>query len=187
MIRLTLREDERVAVRALGRDRALRPAERDRVEMVLLSAAGWSAPAIAGHLGYCAATVRTVLKAFRRTGGAGLRRRRPGPPKDAARRQQVTAALDRLLGQERTWTAAQLAAALRGEGIALSPRQTRKYLKGMDAGWRRTVSTLDHKRDPARVERAKRTLGTLEKKPAPAGSAWASSMSAGSAPASRAR
>jgi transposase len=187
MIRLTLSDDEAAAVRALRRDRTLAPAERDRVEMVLLSAAGWAPPAIAGHLGYCAATVRTVLKAFARAGTTGLRRKRPGPPKDAGRRQQVTAALDRLLGQERTWTAGQLAAALAAEGIALSPRQTRKYLKGMDAGWRRTVPTLDHKQDPARVERAKRTLGTHKEKPAPAGSAWGSWMSAGSAPASPAR
>jgi transposase len=187
MIRLTLSDNAAAAVRALRRDPTLAPAERDRVEMVLLSAAGWSPPAIAGHLGYCAATVRTVLKAVAQTGATGLRRQRPGPPKDAARRQQVTAALDRLLGQDRTWTAAQLAAALGDEGIALSPRQTRKYLKGMDAGWRRTVSTLDHKQDPARVERAKRTLGALKKRPAPARSAWGSWMSAGSAPVSPAR
>ena len=187
MIRLTLSDDVAAAVRALRRDPTLAPTERDRVEMVLLSAAGWTPPTIAGHLGYCAATVRTVLKAFAETGVAGLRRKRPGPPKDAARRQQVITALDRLLEQERTWTAAQLAAALADEGIALSPRQTRKYLKGMDAGWRRTVPTLDHKQDPVRVDRAKRTLGTLKKKPAPAGSAWGFWMSVGSAPASRAR
>ena len=137
MIRLTLSDDEVAAVRALRRDPTLAPAERDRVEMVLLSVAGWPPPAIAVHLGYCAATVRTVLKAFAQTGATGLRRKRSGPPKDAARRRQVTTALDRLLGQDRTWTAAQLAAALGDEGIALSPRQTRKYLKGMDATWRR--------------------------------------------------
>ena len=187
MIRVSLREAERAAVRALRRDPTLTPAERDRVEMVLLSAAGWAPPAIAAHLGYCAATVRTVLKALGRTGPAGLRRKRPGPPKDLARREQVTAALDRLLGQDRTWTAAQLAAALGGEDIALSPRQRRKYLKGMGARWRRTVPTLAHKQDPARVARARVTLAALKKRPRPAGSAWAPSMSAASAPASRPR
>ena len=45
-------------------------------------------------------------------------------------------ALSTLLLQERTWTAAQLAAALREQAIALSTRQTRKYLKGMGARWR---------------------------------------------------
>ncbi len=187
MIRVSLSPEQAEAVRALRRDESLSPAERDRVEMVLLSAEGWSPPRIAAHLGYCAATVRTVLTGFSETGIDGLRRKRPGPPKDVARRERVTAALDRLLGQERTWTAAQVAAALGEEGIALSARQTRKYLRGMGARWRRTVPTLAHKQDPARVERAERTLATLKKRPPPAASAWGTSTSAASAPASRPR
>src|SRR5918998_909740 len=187
MIRVTLSPEQAEAVRALRRDGSLSPAERDRVEMVLLSAEGWSPPRIAAHLAYCAATVRTVLTGFRETGVAGLRRRGPGPPKDLAGRERVTAALDRLLGQDRTWTAAQAAEALGAEGIALSARQTRKYLRGMGARWRRTVSTLAHKQDPVRVERAERTLATLKKRPPTAASASATSTSAASAPASRPR
>jgi transposase len=164
MIRVLLSPEQEEAVRTLRRDRSLSPAERDRVEMVLLSAEGWSPPKIAEHLGYCAATVRTVLVGFPTTGVDGLRRKRPGPPKDLARREQVTVALDRLLGQDRTWTAAQLAEALAGEGIHLSVRQTRKYLKWMDARWRRTVTTLAHKQDPVRVAQAERTLTTLKKR-----------------------
>ena len=185
MIRLRLTETERAAVRALRRDRDLAPAERDRVEMALLSDAGWSPPQIAAHLGCCAATVRTALKRFEASGPAGLRRGRPGPPKDAARRARVTAALDRLLDQDRTWTAAQLAAALGDEGIALSTRQTRKYLAGMGARWRRVQRTLRHKQDPAAVERAERVLAALKKRPPPASSPSASSTSPGSAPANR--
>jgi putative transposase len=183
MIRLRLAEDERAAVQALRRDRGLAPAERDRVEMVLLSDAGWGAPRIAAHLGCCAATVRTVLKRFETSGPAGLRRGRPGPPKDEARRAQVTAALDRLLEQDRTWTAAQLAAALGEEGIALSTRQTRKYLVGMGARWRRVQRTVRHKQDPERVERAERVLSSLKKRRPPAASSSASSTSAASLPA----
>ena len=174
-------------MRALRRGASLSPAERDRVEMILLSAEGWSPPKIASHLGYCAATVRTVLMNFGRRGIAALRRARPGPPKDWERRERVTAALDWLLGQERTWTAAQLAEALATEGIQLSARQTRKYLKGMDARWRRTVPTLAHKQDPARVERAERTLASLKKSRPRVAFGWATSMSAASAPASRPR
>jgi transposase len=185
MIRVTLTDEDRAAVRALRREPSLSAAERDRVEMVLLSAEGWSPPRIAAHLGCCAATARTVLKAFPRAGPAGLWRRRPGPPKDVARRGQVTAALDRLLGQERTWTAAQLAAALGEEGIALSPRQTRKYLKWMGARWRRTVPTLAHKQDPARAARAATTLATLKKRRPTGASAWPTLTSAASAPACR--
>jgi transposase len=185
MIRLTLSPGERAAVQALRRDPALRPAERDRVEMVLLSAEGWSPPRIARHLGCHPATVRQVLKRFAAGGPAGLRRGRPGPPKDQARRRQVTAVLDRLLQQQRTWTAAQLAAALGEQGIRLSARQTRKYLKAMGARWRRTVSTLAHKQDPERAARAARVLASLKKRPPPVRSAWPTSTSAASAPASR--
>lgn len=163
MIRVTLTEADRAALQAARRDPTLHPAERDRVEMLLLSAAGWPAPASAHHLGYCAATVRTVLKQWAARGLASLRRPPSGPPPDLARRQQVTAALDRLLAQPRTWTAAQLAAALQEEGIQLGPRQTRRYLQAMGARWRRTVRTLRHKQDPARLERAKRQLANLKK------------------------
>jgi transposase len=162
MIRVTLNDDQRAALQAARHDPTYAPAERDRVEMVLLSARGWSPPAIAQHLGCCADTARTVLQRFQAVGLPSLRRGRPGPPKDAARRAQVTAALEQLLSQERTWTAAQLAAALGEQGIALSTRQTRKYLHGL-ARWRRTVHGLRHKQHPARVERAQRVLVNLGK------------------------
>ena len=183
MIHLTLTPEQRAAVQTLRQDRTLRPAERDRVEMVLLSAAGWSPPRIGRYLDCHPATVRQTLKRFAADGTAALRWRQPGPPKDTARRQQVCAALDRLLGQERTWTAAQLAAALRSDGIALSTRQTRKYLKLLGARWRRTVPTLQHKQDPVRVAQARRVLTSLKKSPRPARSVWRTSTSAASAPA----
>lgn len=171
MIHLSLTEAERAAVQALRRDRTLTPAERDRVEMVLLSATGWSSPRIAVHLGCHAVTVRAVLKRFPVSGIGGLRRQRPGPAPDTARRAEVTAALDALLGQDRTWTAAQLATALRDQDIWLSTRQTRKYLQRMGARWRRTVRTLKHKQDPARVAEASVALVDRKKKPPRARSA----------------
>jgi putative transposase len=185
MIRLTLTPEQRDAVQVLRHDRTLRPAERDRVEMVLLSAVGWSPPRIGRHLDCHPATVRQTLKRFASNGAVALRWRQPGPPKDTARGQQVCGALDRLLDQERTWTAAQLAEALRSEGIALSTRQTRKYLKLLGARWRRTVSTLEHKQDPDRVARAERVLASVKKSPPPGNFGWPSSTSAASAPANR--
>jgi len=171
MIHLSLTDGERAAVQTLRRDRTLAPPERDRVEMVLLSATGWSPPRIAAHLGCHPVTVRAVLKRFRQVGAAGLRRGRPGPPPDTARRAQVTTALDQLLGQDRTWTAAQLATALGEDGITLSTRQTRKYLQRMGSRWRRTARTLRHKQDPDRVAQATVDLADLKKKPWPAHSA----------------
>jgi putative transposase len=187
MLRVTLSREDREVARALRHERTLRPAERDRVEMVLLSAAGWSPPRIAAHFGCHPATVRGLLKRVGAVGLDAVRRRRPGPPKDAAKRARVAAALDRLLGQDRTWTAPQLAAALADEGIALSARQTRRHLKRMGARWRRTVSTLAPKQDPMRVAQARRVLTSLKKSPPPARSASPIWTSAASAPASRPR
>jgi transposase len=148
---------DRAAVQALRHDKTLLPAERDRVEMLLLSDAGWSPPRIAAHVGACAKTVRLVVTRFAETGLAGVRRKPPGPPPDTAKRARISAALTALLDQERTWTAAQLAAALGEQGLPLSTRQTRKYLRPL-AGWRRTVHSLTHRQDPVRVDRARRQL-----------------------------
>jgi transposase len=185
MIFITLTDAEQTAVQAARRDPQLTPSERDRVEMVLLSAGGSPVPQIAKHLGYCRATVRTALKRFGQTGVPSFHRQAPGPPQDAARREQVTAALDRLLSQERTWTAAQLAATLQEEGITLGTRQTRRYLQAMGARWRRTRRTLAHKQDAARVAKARDQLTRL-KKSAPRGSFSSPILtSAASAPANR--
>jgi transposase len=172
-------------VQRLRRDATLTPPERDRVEMVLLSAGGWSPPRIAAHLDYHVATVRRVLLHFQDTGSPSLRRQRPGPLPDAARRAQVAAALDRLLDQDRTWTTVQLAAALAERDIRLSTRQTRRYLRGMGAKWRRTVRTLKHKQDPAKAARATAVLDSLKKRPPPGASGSPTSTSAASLPASR--
>ena len=167
MLRLTLTPDQRAALEALRRDLSLTPAERDRVEMLLLSADGWPVPQIASHFHYCQQTVRRLLHHFAPTELATLRRHHPGPSADLDRRQQVTTALERLLAQDRTWTAAQLATALHAEGIVLSARQVRRYLHGI-ARWRRTVRTLHHKQDPTRVAQAKDDLATLKKRLKPA-------------------
>jgi transposase len=137
---------------------------RDRVEMVALSDAGWSPPRIAAHLGYCAHTVRDLLKDFAARGTEALFPRRTGPAPDAVRRGQVADALRQLLGEDRTWTSRQLSAALHGLGLALGPRQVRRHLRGLDAGYRRTATTVAHKQDPARVARAATVLDGLKKK-----------------------
>src|SRR5262249_3465613 len=136
---------------------------RDRLEMVLLSDAGWSPPRIARHLGCHPHTARAALKGYRDRGLAALQPQRPGPPPDQQRRQAVTDRLTALLGQERTWTSRQLAEALQPD-IALSPRQVLRYLAALQARYRRTAPTVRHKQDPAQVARAKQVLDGLKKK-----------------------
>jgi len=180
MLHVTLTSDDRAKLDRLRRSTQTPVRMRARCQMLRLSAEGWSPPRIAAHLAYHPHTVRAVLRRFEERGVAGLGPDAPGPPPNTTRREQVTAALDRLLDQDRTWTAAQLADALGKEGIALSTRQTRKYLGRMGARWLRTVRTLAHKQDPVKVARAEQTLGALKKGPTQAASRSRSSMSVAS-------
>jgi transposase len=185
MLHITLSVEDRLALERLRHGAKTSVAVRARCQMLLLSADGWSPPKIAAHLTYHPHTVRAVLRRFQERGVVGLTPELPGPPPDTARRERITAALHRLLDQERTWTAAQLAAALGAEGIVLSTRQTRRYLGLVGAKWLRTVRTLTHKQHPDRVETAKQTLTALKRGPATTASRSPSSTSVASRPASR--
>jgi transposase len=185
MLRITLSEDQTKELAGLRGDGTLKPAERDRVEMVALSAARWRVGQIAQHLGYHAETVRRVLRRWPSEGWGVVRHAAPGPPPNHDRRAQVETALQTLLAQTRTWTAAQLAEALGEQGIILSQRQTRRYLRELRSGWRRTQRTLRHKQDPAHVAQAEATLGHLVNRHKQGSSPWPTWMSAVSARASR--
>ena len=163
MLHIQLDAASRAELQSLRRtERA--PVARDRLEMLFLSDAGWSPPRIAAHLGYDPQTVRKVLRGWQQRGRATLFPSRPGPPPDAARRATVLGHLTDLLGQDRTWTSAQLAEALRPHGLTLGDRQVRRYLRLLRAGYRRTASTLEHKQDPAKVARAEGVLDNLKSK-----------------------
>src|SRR3954470_24256672 len=116
MIRTKLDKPTRETLQALRRT-ALPPKVRDRIEMLTLSDAGWSAPRIAAHLGYCGQTVRDLLRAFLACGSEALQPFRPGPPPEVTRRDQVAGELRRLLAEDRTGTSRQLAQALAERGI----------------------------------------------------------------------
>src|SRR5215469_18537210 len=114
MIRIQLDATTRAELQALRRT-TLPAKVRDRLEIVLLSDAGWSPPRIARHLGCHPHTARAALKGYRDHGLAALQPQPPGPPPDHQRRQAVTQRLTQLLGQRRTWTSRQLAEAMRPE------------------------------------------------------------------------
>jgi putative transposase len=165
MIRTHLDDATREELQALRR-KALPSKVRDRIEMVTLSDAGWSAPRIAVHLGYCGQTVRDLLRDFLRRRIDALHPRRTGPAPDAARRERVAQALRQALAEERTWTSRQLSERLAEQGIVMGPREVRRHLKRLKAGYRRTASTLKHKQDPAKAERAGHVLANLRAKAA---------------------
>lgn len=163
MIHIQLNDTTRSELQALRRQ-ALPATTRDRLEMVFLSDSGWPVSRIAAHLRYCPATVRAVLHDFQRRGREALSPRRRGPAPNLTRRQHIHDRLSDLLKQSRTWTSRQLSEALVPEGLVLSPRQLRRYLRQLRAGYRRTASTLRHKQDPVKVQRAKQVLGNLQRR-----------------------
>ena len=128
MIRVHLTDSARAELQALRRT-ALPPRVRDRLEMVLLSDAGWSPPRIAEHLGCYHQTVRAVIHGVNDRGSPALYPGQPGPAPDHARRDQISGRLRELLGQDRTWTSAQLAGALHRSGIGLRLGANVGYLK----------------------------------------------------------
>jgi hypothetical protein len=160
MLRTSLTDAQRTELHDLRRT-DLPPVARDRLEMVLLSDAGWSAPRIAGHLGCHPHTARSALKGFAARGVKAFYPDAPGPEPNHARRAKVTGKLSELLGQERTWTSRQLAEAL---DTGIGHRQTRRYLALLKAGYRRTAQTVGHKQDPQKVARAGVVLANFKKK-----------------------
>src|SRR4051794_41948922 len=106
MLRISLTDAQRAELHALRRT-DLAAIARDRLEMVLMSAAGWSPPRIAAHLGRHPHTVRAALKGFAARGTAAFFPAAPGPDPDHARRAAVTGEVSEVLGQDRTWTARQ--------------------------------------------------------------------------------
>jgi putative transposase len=67
MFRIQLTDPQRTELQALRRT-DLPAVSRSRLEMVLLSDLGWSAPRIAGHLGCHPHTARSALKGFAERG-----------------------------------------------------------------------------------------------------------------------
>lgn len=163
MIHIQLDDASRTEFQSLRRT-ALAATVRDRLEMFFLSDAGWSAPRIAAHLHCDPQTVRKVLHGWHKHGRATLFPAKPGPEPDTFRRDRILGHLTDLLGQERTWTSAELVEALRSQGFTLGGRQVRRYLHQLKAGYRRTASTLEHKQDAAKLAQDKTVLGNLKKK-----------------------
>ena len=163
MIRVRLSEAQRVELRRQTREPGVDARQRDRLEMVRLSASGQSPPAIARLLGYHPQTVREQLQAFLAGGFAALRDApRSGRPPTVTTAQLD--ALERLLDETaRTWTAPQLAGWLwTTSQVRVTPDHLRVLLKRRRFRWKRTKRSVAHKqRDPEAVAQMERELAAL--------------------------
>jgi len=170
MIRVTLTRAQHDELRAWTRTPGLASRTRDRLEMIRLADAGWSVPRIAVHLSCHEQTARKYLKAFLAEGFAALPDRpRPGrPPTVTAAHLDALGALLDVGG--RTWTTPQLVAWLEREhGVRVHPDHLSVLLRQRRFGWKRTVSSVAHKRrDPDGYDAKVTELDGLKKKRQPA-------------------
>jgi transposase len=167
MIRVELNAAQRDDLRARTRAAGIAPRTRDRLEMLRLADGGWSVPRIARHVNAHEHTVRKYLKAFLVDGFDAL----PDRPR-SGRPPRVTAAhldaLETLLDAGgRTWTTPQLVAWLEREhGVRVHPDHLRVLLHRRRFGWKRTVTSLAHKRrDPTEYDAKVAELAALKNRP----------------------
>lgn len=169
MYRLTLTDDQQRELRRRTHRPGLAPSTRDRLEMVRLSAAGWSIPRIARHLGLHEQTIRAWIKAFLTGGFEALPNQRRGGGQSTLTPALLAAARTMIATSGRTWTARQLAAWFAREyGVRLSTTRIRVHLKRAGLSYHRTSRSLAHKQDAAAVAAFTTEAAAAQKKPKPA-------------------
>src|ERR1043166_6139063 len=165
MYRVALTDAQRAELPRRAHAAGIQPRTRDRLEMVRLSAAGWSPPKIATHLQISEKRVRHYLKAFLAGGFDALPdRRHPGmaspltPVMEAALRQE-------LLKNERTWTAPQLVDWVDEQfGVRLTPDALTRRLKRARIAWKRTSRSVKHRQKPEAVAAKKQERAAQDKR-----------------------
>lgn len=172
MIRLRLSDDERTELNTRLGDRKITVDARARLDMVRLSDAGHSAPAIARWVGRHENTVRKLLRRFQEERLAALPKRvSPGrPPRLSGEHLQALEAM--LDGAARAFTSAQMAAWAQEQfGLSIHPRHLTQRLKRRGWRYKRTKSSLAHKEPAAAAVDAKREALAALKKEGGAGGA----------------
>jgi putative transposase len=156
MYRVALTDAQREELHRRAHAPGVPPRTRDRLEMVRLSAAGWSPPKIAAHLQISEKRVRHYLKAFL-TGGFDALPDRPHPGQASPLTPRIEEAIRQELRQdERTWTAEQLARWVDQQfGVRLRPDTLTRRLKRARIAWKRTSRSVKHKQKPEEVAEKK--------------------------------
>lgn len=165
MYRVALTDAQREELHRRAHAPGIPPRTRDRLEMVRLSAAGWSPPKIAAHLQISEPRVRHYLRAFLAAGFDALSDR---PHRGMA--SPLTPTMEEALRQElrkdeRTWTAAQLADWVEAQfGVRLTPDALTRRLKRARIAWKRTSRSLKHKQQPEAVAAKKAERAAQDKR-----------------------
>jgi transposase len=160
LLRLELNHTEQIDLQLQARRAVGRVSER--IHFVLLSAQGYSPPAIGDLMGYDAATVRTWLGAYRDGGVAALADApRSGRPRQAKHLDDVVEAQ---VGQPPTvfgylqaiWTVAMLASHLARFGMRVSASTVRRALRRLRFSWHRPKLAPARRPDPQRAAKEAR-------------------------------
>jgi transposase len=166
MYRITLTDEQRQDLQRRTHAPGLAAATRDRLEMIRLSAAGWSIPRIARHLGRHEQTVRAWIKVFLAAGFDALPNRPHARPRSTLTPEILLALRAMLRASGRTWTGGQIAAWLAHEyGIHLSASRVRFHLRRAGLSYQRISRSLRHKQDPAAVAAHQAAATAAQKKP----------------------
>jgi transposase len=163
MYRITLTDHQRQELRERTRQAGIAPSTRDRLEMVRLSAAGWSVPKIALHLGQHEQTVRAWIKAFLQGGFDALPNKPRGGDTSELTSAMLQAARAEIAKGTRTWSASEVAEWVAEHfGVRISPGRMRVHLRRAHLSYQRTSRSLKHKQKPEEVARRKEQLDELE-------------------------
>jgi len=152
MYRVRLTDAQHQELNRRAHEPGVKPRTRDRLEMVRLSAAGWSIPQIAVHLGICEKRVRYWIKAFLDRGFDALPDR-PHPGQQSS----LTPAMEEAIRQElrrtaQTWSARQIADWVAEQyGVRLTLEYLAERLKRARIAYKRTGRSLKHKQNPDAV------------------------------------
>jgi len=163
MYRVILSDNELLELNRRTGLRLTLPCERDRLEMLRLSHAGWSIPRIAAHLHQHHQTVRRWIKAYL-VGGFDALSDLPHGGKVSTLTPEIVASLvEKVSEGERTWTAADMADWLHEHhGIALSTGRVILHVKRAGLVFKRTSRSLKHKQDAEQVASRRATLQMLK-------------------------
>ena len=170
-----LTDEERAKLARLARSQTAPVRLARRAEIVLRSAAGATAPAIARGLGLAEKTVRARLERFNAAGLEGLEDApRPGRPPTyteesrgrviAKARGRPPEPADGAAPPTCHWTLDRLAAALNAEGVPIRRSQVRRILKAERIKWQKPRTWLQSD-DPEFAEKRGLSSGSTPSRP----------------------